>query len=159
MPQFLESKYEGGTRVGGAETEFPRQTRTPDKDKSSSSWIENTWAVTELGIKSSINFIGYALPAWPTWMIPLVLCSSLLSVGQLSPSAFTSVISSLVPMILYVDWAVSICPNNGSSVLYLLLSAVGRSRTTAVWLVNSTFARSLWIFFRNKLAITLVGVW
>ena len=92
-------------------------------------------------------------------MISLVLSSSLLSVGQLDSSAFTRINSSFVPMILYVDRVVSIYPNKGSSVLYLLLSAVGRSRNTAVWLVNSTFARSLSIFFRNKLAITLVGVW
>lgn len=92
-------------------------------------------------------------------MISLVLCSSLLKVGQLVPSSFTSVSSNFVPTILAFDWVGSICPKSGISVLYRLLSAVGRSRVTVVGELKYMFARSLSIFLRYKLAMTLVGVW
>ena len=61
-------------------------------------------------------------------------------------------------MILAFDFVVSIRPKSGSSVAYLLLSAVGRSRVTVVGEVKSTFALSLSIFLRYKLAITVVVV-
>lgn len=48
------------------------------------------------------NIVNHALPALPTWIMSLV-CSSLLSVGQLDPSNFTRVSSSFVPIILYFD--------------------------------------------------------
>ncbi len=101
----------------------------------------------------------HALPARPTWTISLVLCSSLRSVGQLAPSSFTSASSSFVPIILYFELAVSICPKSGISVVCLLLSPVGKSKLTDVGEENSMTARSLSIFFRKRLAITVVGVW
>lgn len=117
----------------------------------------------ERGVKEWIlrNFlyarpIIYALPARPTWIISVVL-SSLLSTGQLLPSILTKESSNLVPKILYADFTGSICAYSGILALYLVESAVGRSRATEDE-ENSTSACSLIIFFKNILAITLVDV-
>lgn len=90
----------------------------------------------------------HALPGRPTWMISLPLSSSLLNTGHPRPSSFVNVNSSFVPIILYVELVASICPNNKNSVLYRLLSAVGRSSLTVVEDGNSTVARALSIFFK-----------
>ena len=90
----------------------------------------------------------YRLPARPTWMISPVLCPSLLNDGHPALSAFARLISSFVPMILKVDLSGSMGPYRGSWVLYRLLSAVGRSRSTVSGDENSTFARSRSIFLR-----------
>ena len=100
----------------------------------------------------------HAFPALPVCMISLVLCSSLRRAGQLVPSNFASVSSTFVPMILYVDSAIDIWPKSGNSVLYRLLSTVGRSRLTVLGVLKTTFARSLSTFLRYKLAMTLEGV-
>ena len=104
------------------------------------------------------HYTLYARPARPTCIISLVLCSSLLSVGQLDPSSLAKFSSSLVPMILNSDLTVSICPNSGTLVLYLFKSVVGRSKATVESDRKLTFALSLSIFFKYKLAMTFVAV-
>lgn len=115
-----------------------------------------------IAVFCSIQFLqewAQALPVGPICVISFVLVSSLLSVGQLAPSSLASVSSSFVPMIFDVDFVVSICPKRGTLVLYLLLSAVGRSSITSLCEEKLIFARSLLIFLRKKLAMTVVGVW
>jgi len=55
----------------------------------------------------------YTLPALPAWMISPVCLSSDLRTGHPSPSAFASVSSSFVPMILKVQLSGLMVPNSG----------------------------------------------
>lgn len=57
-----------------------------------------------------ITLIYHALPALPICKISPVVGSSLLSTGQLAPSALTNFNSSFEPRILYVDSSVSMAP-------------------------------------------------
>lgn len=63
-------------------------------------------------------------------------------------------------MILKLEVAMLIGPNNGTVVLYRFggLSDVGRSRRSSC-ASNCTVAFSFSIFLRKKEAITVVGVW
>lgn len=110
---------------------------------------------------NTIQQIPYkTLPAFPTCIISPVLCSSLLSVGQLAPSAFANVTSSFVPRILKLEAAVSIGPYSGTDVLYRLggVSVVTRLRSREEgW--KTTNAVSFCIFLRKKDTISVVGVW
>ena len=115
----------------------------------------------DTGVQFKVTVYAIWVPfhdALPTWRISFGLSSSLLRVAQPFLSAFTRVSSSFVLMILYADFVGSMEPKRGTSASYLLLSVVWRSRNTFVGEENSTLARLLSIFFRKKLAITVVDV-
>lgn len=81
-------------------------------------------------------------------MISPVLCSSLLSVGQLLPSAFTKINSSFVPITLNSDVFVSMGAYNGTEFSNRLLSEVIRSRLSVVGVAKMILDLALSILLR-----------